>query len=109
MGQHGALLGFYGNNLPQTSNILVWNGALHQRSRTRVCHARGRRGGATLQLDRSQRVLAVEYRLLVRHNQPKRFLKVQRNNFECFSLGKHLIAACFQLGYYFNEINQPIG
>jgi hypothetical protein len=109
MGQHGALLGFSENNLTEMPNILVWNGALHQRSRPRVCHARGRRGGATLQLDRSQRVLAVEYRLLVRHNQPKRFLKVQRNNFECFPLGKHFIAACFQLGYHFNEINQPIG
>ena len=46
-------------------------------------------------ISEADRVLAVEYRLLVRHNQPKSFLKVQRNNFECFLLGKHLIATCF--------------
>jgi hypothetical protein len=64
---------------------------------------------ATLQLDRSQRVSGVEYRLLVCHNQPKRFLKVQWNHFGRFPLGKQLIATCFQLGYHFNEVNQPIG
>jgi hypothetical protein len=109
IGQHEVLLGFNGKNLTRMPNILVLNGALSQRSRPPVCHARGLRGGATLQPHRSQRVSGVQYRLLIRHNQPKRFIKAQQNNFECFSLGKHMIATCFQLGYHFNEINQPIG